>query len=407
MHCARRRLVLTLVALLAVVVLVLPASTPASAPGLHQRLASTLRGTSLAPGRTAAIAVDLSTGTVVYAHNASRAFVPASAEKLPVSWAALTRLGPGWRFRTEIVGDGSRTGTTWVGDLVLKGYGDPTLSSGDLDTMARTIRASGIRTVRGGILGDESFFDSRRTGPGWKPGYLGIESPPLSALVVDRALGWPASAPPLLAARAFRKALQRTGIRVTGIAGLGTAPVEGPRLVTDLSVPLAQVVRAMNSDSDNFTAELVLKQLGAADGAVGTTARGAAAVLAELTAAGIPTANVRLVDGSGLSSHDRLTAAALVGVIRAGLENPEIAGAFRSSLAVAGRTGTLARRFGMPAGVVRAKTGTTNVACTLAGLVRGSIAFAVLQNGDPIASWAAREAQDRFVSLLAAEGGAA
>jgi D-alanyl-D-alanine carboxypeptidase len=52
-------------------------------------------------------------------------------------------------------------------------------------------------------------------------------------------------------------------------------------------------------------------------------------------------------------------------------------------------------------GVVRGKTGTTNIACTLSGLIRGDVVFAVLQNGAPVAFWPARIAQDRFVTALA------
>ena len=54
------------------------------------------------------------------------------------------------------------------------------------------------------------------------------------------------------------------------------------------------------------------------------------------------------------------------------------------------------------AGVVRGKTGTTDLACSLSGLVNESIVFAVLQNGSPVAYWSARTAQDRFVQALAA-----
>ena len=53
-------------------------------------------------------------------------------------------------------------------------------------------------------------------------------------------------------------------------------------------------------------------------------------------------------------------------------------------------------------GVVKGKTGTTNLACTLSGLIGRNIAFAVLENGNPVSSWAARGAQDRFVTILAA-----
>ena len=377
-------------------------SSPLAASGdLAARLTQSLRSPSLSLARTSAIAVDASTGTVLFSHNASLPVHPASNEKLPVSWAALTRLGPGYRFTTEVLGDGRRAGRTWDGDLYLRGTGDPTLTSADIAGLAATLRARGIRHVTGRVLGDESAFDKRRGGVGWKRYFVGGESPPLSALVVDRAQGWPALSPPLLAARVLREALVARKIVVGGRIGLGTSPGDAIPLATDTSDPLSVIVRSMNRDSDNFTAEMLLKHLGTLDGRVGTSARGAAAVLAELRAAGIPTAGVSLVDGSGLSSLDRMTAATLVAVIRAGLENPDIREAFVDSLAVAGRSGTLRTRLPGLAGVVRGKTGTTDLACSLSGLVADTIVFAVLQNGSPVAYWSARTAQDRFVQALA------
>jgi D-alanyl-D-alanine carboxypeptidase len=54
-------------------------------------------------------------------------------------------------------------------------------------------------------------------------------------------------------------------------------------------------------------------------------------------------------------------------------------------------------------GVVRAKTGTTDLACSLSGFVADRFAFVVVENGSPVAYWVARQAQDRFVTLLARE----
>ena len=186
-----------------------------------------------------------------------------------------------------------------------------------------------------------------------------------------------------------------------GGPGLGRAPADAALLAMDRSASLSVIVRTMNRDSDNFTAEMLLKHLGTLDGRVGTSARGARVVVEEMAAAQIPVAGVRIVDGSGLSSLDRMTAETLVAVIRAGLENPRIRSAFVGSLAVAGRTGTLRSRLPGLAGIVRGKTGTTNLACSLSGLVNDSVAFAVLQNGSPVAFWPARTAQDRFVTALA------
>ena len=389
-------------ALCSVAVAATAVSAPLAASGdLSARLTKTLRSPDISLARTAAIAVDAGTGTVLYAHNDAVPVHPASNEKLPVSWAALTRLGTGYRFTTEVLGAGRRAGRVWDGDLYLRSNGDPTLSSADIAGLASTLRARGIRRVTGRIRGDESAFDKRRGADGWKPYFVGGETPPLSALVVDRAQGWPSLSPPLLAARTLRKALVARRIAVGGRIGLGTAPGDAVPLATDTSDPLSAIVQRMNRDSDNFTAEMLLKHLGTLDGGLGTTARGAAVVIAEMRAADIPTAGVRLVDGSGLSSLDRMTARTLAAVIRAGLENPGIREAFVRSLAVAGRSGTLRARLPTLTGVVRGKTGTTDLACSLSGLVSDSIVFAVLQNGAPVAYWSARTAQDRFVLALA------
>ena len=378
------------------------AATATGAGGLQPRLTKSLIAPTLSLGRTAALAVDVSTGEIIYAHRSDVPLAPASNEKVPLSFAALTRLGTGYRFHTEVYGVGTRAGAAWDGDLVLRGFGDPTLSSADLDRLAATIRGRGIRSVTGRVLGDESFYDRKRAAAGWKQYFLGGEAPPLSALIVDRALGWPALSPPLLAARAFRDALGRRGVVVAGRPGLGAAPATSVTLASDVSDPLSLVIRRMNHESDNFYAEMLLKQLAAATGKVGTSAGGGKIVIATMRDAGIPVAGVRIVDGSGLSSLDRLTATALVGVLRPGATDPAIGRAFVNSLAVTGSSGTLSDRLPALRGMVKGKTGTTNAACTLSGLIREKIAFAVLENGNPVSSWASRAAQDRFVTILAA-----
>jgi PBP4 family serine-type D-alanyl-D-alanine carboxypeptidase len=159
----------------------------------------------------------------------------------------------------------------------------------------------------------------------------------------------------------------------------------------------------MNRESDNFVAEMLLKELGAVLAGRGTTAAGAEVVRDELESAGVPLAGVRIADGSGLSRLDRLTADALIGILRTGADDPAIRGAFVTSLSVAGISGTLEHRLERrpTRSRVIAKTGTTNVASALAGFVRRRYAFAILQNGSPVPYWSARAAQDRFVAVLA------
>jgi serine-type D-Ala-D-Ala carboxypeptidase/endopeptidase (penicillin-binding protein 4) len=353
------------------------------------------------------VAVDLEEGRTIFARHQALALVPASNEKLAVAYAALSLLGPSYRIETSVFGEGEQVGKVWKGDLVLKGFGDPTLTKGDLRALAFQVRAAGIRQVTGGIEADESYFDSRRTGPAWKSWYYLNESPPLSALTVDRTRfrGWMTKDPALAAGTQFRLALRAIGVGVRGAAEHGVADALAQQLATTESAPLSAIVRFMNTESDNFTAELLLKQIGAVDEGTGSSAAGAKGVLAILREAAIPVVGVRIVDGSGLSPLNRLTAAALIGILVAAWHDPVIKPSFVGSLAVAGVNGTLEDRMRRPPsrGAVLAKTGTTSESSALSGYVRGRFAFAVLQNGRPISLFWARKAQDRFAGVLAAQ----
>lgn len=375
----------------------------AAAPPLEGALRQALAAPGLAPSRLSALAVDLRTGDVVFQAGSARALAPASAEKLAVSFAALRLLGPAFRFRTEIVGDGILEGRTWRGNLYLVGFGDPTLARRDLKGLARDLASWGIRRVTGRVVGDERHFDTTRAAPGWKPSFLGLESPPLSALSVDDVDARGANGSAAAAARELTDLLARRGVSVGGRSTTGRAPADGVPLAQDLSEPLAEIVKRMNRESDNFVSEMVLKELGAGVGRRGSTAAGARVVVEELRAAGVRVDGVRIVDGSGLSRLDRLTARALVGILRAGADDPAISDAFVSSLAVAGVSGTLKRRLVRrpTRGRVIGKTGTTSLASALAGFVRKRYVFAIVQNGSPVPYWTARQAQDRFVTILA------
>jgi D-alanyl-D-alanine carboxypeptidase/D-alanyl-D-alanine-endopeptidase (penicillin-binding protein 4) len=399
-----------ILAALSVAALVWSAFAAAGTSSLRSELASALAGAGVPAAQTSALAVDLRSGRIVYALNPKHALAPASNEKLTVAYAALERLGRGYRFRTEVIGDGELAGRVWQGDLYLVGLGDPSLSTAGLDALAAQVRAWGIRRVAGRVVGDESWFDRRRDARGWKASFLGEESPPLSALVVDHAESWPALEPAADAAQRFRDALARRGVRVADGTGTGPAPRDGVPLAQHLSAELHELIRFMNRESDNFTAEMLLKQLGAMVGARGSTAGGARVVRETLAEAGVPLGGLVIADGSGLSRLDRLSAASLVALLRAAERDPDQRDAFLGSLAVAGVDGTLEDRLGRRPtyGRVIAKTGTTSLASSLSGFVRGRYAFAILHTGSPVSTWAARSAQDRFVTVLAqaAFGGA-
>jgi serine-type D-Ala-D-Ala carboxypeptidase/endopeptidase (penicillin-binding protein 4) len=396
---------------LAILVVLAVLSTPVVAGAqqvpLQARLAKALRVPHVAPARSAAVAVDLATGSVLFTQNPALPLAPASNEKLPLAYAALVTLGPTYRIETDVFGEGDVEGTTFNGTLVLRGSGDPTLTTAGLRSLAAQVRDAGIRRVTGDLVADESYFDTRRVVAGWKPSFFIEESPPLSALVVNRArVGrYTTRSPALSAATAFRSALRAAGVVVSGAVRLGQVDEFALPIAAVESPPLSSIIRFMDRESDNFTAELLLKQLGAVELERGTSAAGATVVMQRLAEAGVPMSGVRIVDGSGLSRLDRLTANALAGILKAAYADPTIKPAFVASLPVAGVNGTLSDRFRKaPArGRVLAKTGTTSDASALSGYVSTRYVFAVLQNGHPLSYWWARRAQDRFVRVLAAK----
>jgi len=396
-----------LIGLLVLAALASPGLAGAQQTPLQARLAKALRVPHVAPARSAAVAVDLASGSVLFSQNPALPLAPASNEKLPLTFAALATLGSNYRIETDVFGEGEQDGTTFTGALVLKGSGDPTLSSAGLRSLAAQVRTYGIRRITGGIVADESYFDTRRIVAGWKPSFFIEESPPLSALVVNRArVGrFVTRTPALSAATAFRTALRSAGIVVEGPVRLGKVDEFSIPIAEVESPALASIIRFMDRESDNFTAELLLKQLGAVELERGTSAAGAAVVMQSLAEAGVPMAGVRIVDGSGLSRLDRLTANAVAAILKAAYADPTMKPAFVSALPVAGINGTLADRFRKPParGRVVAKTGTTSEASALSGFVSTRYLFTVLQNGHPLSYWWARRAQDRFVEVLAAQ----
>jgi D-alanyl-D-alanine carboxypeptidase/D-alanyl-D-alanine-endopeptidase (penicillin-binding protein 4) len=392
-------------ALASLALVLAPAAQGSAREPLSLRLGHALRAAHVSPRETGAVVLDLRTGHIVYAQHAREALRPASNEKLATTYAALTALGPSFRIETDVLGEGTQHGTTWRGNLVLKGYGDPTLSSADLVSLARQIAAAGIRRVRGRILGDQSWFDARRSGLGWKASFYLHESPALSALIVDR--GWTGDEetpnPALYAADLFRRDLVHAGIKVAGRAALGVAVASAVPLAYVESPPLAALVREMDTYSDNFTAEMLMKEVGAVHSRGGSAADGLSVTQRLLAAAGVPLAGVRMVDGSGLSLTDRWTPLGLATLLRTMWLDPDLQRYAVSALAIAGQTGTLSHRMrrGAARGIVRAKTGTTDNSSALSGFVGDRFVFSVVENGRPVRTRNAEDSQNRFAQVLA------
>jgi serine-type D-Ala-D-Ala carboxypeptidase/endopeptidase (penicillin-binding protein 4) len=348
------------------------------------------------------------TGDVDFEHRADDAQSPASLEKLLTATAALIELGGDATYETKVLG---RLGEGGVvdGNLFLQGGGDPILATApyvarernqpqifsDFARVADLVVAAGVRTVTGSVVGDDLRYDDVRYNPLWPSRFLAQgQVGPLSALSVndgfaffpdvDGAFG-AAPDPAQYAAQVLTDELRARGVQVVADPVAGATPAGLEALATHESPPLTDIVAQMLQESDNNTAELVLKELGVARADAGTFSAGLTAVASILAEAGLDVEDAAIADGSGLAEEDQLTCDLVVDTLDLEATSDVIA----ASLAVAGESGTLSRRWlGTDlVGEVRAKTGTLNQVTGLAGHAttadEGDARFSLIVNLPP------------------------
>ncbi|MBC7788185.1 MAG: D-alanyl-D-alanine carboxypeptidase/D-alanyl-D-alanine-endopeptidase [Methylophilaceae bacterium] len=96
----------------------------------------------------------------VISHNASQPFNPASVMKLLTTNAALDLLGPAYRWRTEIYTDGAVINGVLNGNLLIKGYGDPSLNEAEFRRLLVSLQQTGVKKIHGNLILDKSYFAS-------------------------------------------------------------------------------------------------------------------------------------------------------------------------------------------------------------------------------------------------------
>ncbi|MCP9957930.1 D-alanyl-D-alanine carboxypeptidase/D-alanyl-D-alanine endopeptidase [Streptomyces sudanensis] len=144
-----------------------PAGAGPSDTGLKGAIDRILADPRLDGGAAGVVVADAATGTALYRRDGDDRLVPASATKLLTSAAAMALLGPGHRFRTEVLAAGRRHSGTLHGDLHLRGTGDPTVLAADYDRLAARVAAAGIHRVTGRLVADDTRFDAHRLGRSW------------------------------------------------------------------------------------------------------------------------------------------------------------------------------------------------------------------------------------------------
>jgi serine-type D-Ala-D-Ala carboxypeptidase/endopeptidase (penicillin-binding protein 4) len=340
--------------------------------------------------------VEVGSGKVLYAHNATRSYIPASTMKLLTSTAALSILGPDHTFKTSVV-------SPKRGQIILVGGGDPYLArkaSSDYPkraTINGLARATASRLKHDKIarvsLGyDSSLFKGPAWNPRW-PSFYGDQVSRTSALWVDEGRvgggGMRYRDPAKEAAAAFAAALSKQGVRVSS-SRPARAPKSAPVVARVSSMSLERIVEHLLMVSDNDAAEVIFRHAAIGAGRPGSIAEATKVVRAELTKLGIWDPGMTISDGSGLARQTKVPADSMVKMLRvaAGQKHPELR-AVITGLPVAGVEGSLKRQYYddkslAGRGVVRGKTGTLNKVRARAGVLRttdGSLlAYAFLIN---------------------------
>ncbi len=373
-------------------------------------------------GRDVSVFVaDLQTGKRVFSRRARNAQTPASVMKSATALAVLSARGAYHQFATKVI----RSGNT----LTLVGSGDPLLESADLTELAsRTalaVREYGEPTGKLRIQFDDSLFEWPTSPAGWLSNYY----PSYAKRPFGLTRRWVSTNDGAKdAAKYFRKALRedenlavRRGATRVGAgeyeAAPGTVPDSGatptstpptaepvnpdpaatptvdPTTVPSPVAPsapiaptliaqfddhtVADAVNAMMPSSDNSIAENLIRHVASARGASTSAEGAAAAVTAELKSLRVPLRNTRIVDGSGLSRQNTMSAKTSAAINRAMMDpsRPDLSTAIYA-MPRAGVSGTLNSRFGSKKTKcardrVSAKTGTLRSVVTLSGIAAG------------------------------------
>jgi D-alanyl-D-alanine carboxypeptidase/D-alanyl-D-alanine-endopeptidase (penicillin-binding protein 4) len=352
--------------------------------GLVAALAPALANPDL--GEVTGRITDAETGGQLWEQNSGVPMQPASVNKVLTTAAALLTLDRDATLTTTVLAVDSQPGL-----VVLKGGGDTTLSAAPvgIDTwykgaprisdLAEQVRSSGVPVTA--VRVDTSDYTGPVMAPGWDPEDIeGGDIAPMEPVMLDGGRIQPVTVeskrtttPALDAGRALAAALRVDPATVTV---LPTAVSDGRQIAAVQSAPLLERLRQMMNESDNVMAEAIAREVAAQLHRPQSFDGGVAAVLSQLEGIGIDTTGARLVDSSGLSVDDRLTARTLDDVVNAaaGSTQPALR-PLVDLLPIAGGSGTLSNRYldtaagRDAAGWLRAKTGSLTGTNALAGIV--------------------------------------
>ena len=319
---------------------------------------------------------------VVFSLNSEQRFKPASVTKVITGAATLELLGPKYKFRTQLLRDGSIVEGSIRGTLYLRGGADPSFHSGKLASLLSGLKKQKIKTIEGDFVVDGSRFYVT-SDPEWHqsvqrlnaqmfPMFVRLDPAPVAASQQQTRIHRKLTnlegrfvvyqnmiEPDLRTGQQFLQMMQKSGIRLKGKLKLGVVS-RSARVLTEIVSPSTKVVSHMLKTSNNFYADLLVRDIALAFGERGGTfATGIDFLTFYLDHVNIPRSEYSINSGSGFSHQNVISPRAMTTLLNHLKNEKTVSSLFLSSLPIAGVDGTLARRMknSSAKGRVRAKTG--------------------------------------------------
>lgn len=288
--------------------------------------------------------IDLSDGSTLASHNETASLVPASIMKSVTTAALLESAGPEWRYHTRIYIDGPNDLGYLRGNIIIEGACDPTVNSEKepfsenlIEEICSALQNQRIHRVEGSIIIDENNFAGAPHPSSWAKEdmkkYYGTGCHAFN--YSDNARGDFAVADP---SSPFINLL-KSKLTFLGIDIEDKAMPDGLRtqIHDHVSAPLDEIMRSCMMRSDNLFAESMLRTYGKLQGGDGSTDEAASFEMNLWQNKNLPLDGVNIVDGSGLSRSNRVTANFMSQLLLSMSGNPYYASFFP----LAGQEGTL------------------------------------------------------------------
>lgn len=312
----------------------------------------------------------------------------ASFTKIATTIATLKQWEPSHRFETLISATGAVKDGILQGDLVITGSGDPFLIWQEAIALGNSLNQLGVSRVSGNLVISGDFYLNYQRNPEISGQLLrqGINAKLWSQVIAAHHRSMPPETP-------------KPQVIIDGKVKVATSPItQKLLLLRHWSLSIAQILREMNIYSNNDLAQMLAQALGGAE------------VISKLAAqhAGVPPAEIQLINGSGLGVDNRISpraASAMLISLEQFLEPYQLS--IMDLFPVAGRDydGTMLERQ-IPAGTT-VKTGTLREVSALTGVMptrdRGLVWFAIINGGWDIRNF--RLQQDKLLEKLLQEWG--